>query len=300
MSETAVIENLLTPFMLEGGHVRGRVVRLGNVASTILTRYDYPPAVVRMLGELLVIAGMLSSNLKHEGIFTIQMRGKGLIPLVVVDAVYGGAIRGYADLSLESAKAITEMTDATPRAIMGEGAYLAITFDPGADMQRYQGVVELVGDTIADALMHYFALSEQLDVELRLAVSDAAPWAASGIIVERMPQASAEISQENQETWRYAQALMATVKTDELLDPLLDAPALLYRLFHEGGVRVYDHHTLSVGCRCSRERISNLLLSMSEVDRADMVVDGMASVHCQFCNKSELFSPTEIGLGSLQ
>lgn len=296
MSEHTAIENLLTPFMLEGGHVRGRVVRLGSVASTILTRYDYPPAVVRMLGELIVIAGMLSSNLKHEGIFTIQMRGNGLIPLVVVDAVYGGAIRGYADISPESARAINEMTDATPRAMMGEGAYLAITFDPGADMQRYQGVVELVGDTIADALMHYFMLSEQLDVELRLAVSDTAPWAASGIIIERMPEASAEVSEENQETWRYAKALMATVKADELLDPLLDAPALLYRLFHEGGVRVYDHHTLSVGCRCSRERISNLLLSMSEIDRADMVVDGAISVHCQFCNKNELFTPEAVGL----
>lgn len=301
MSETTVIENLLTPFMLEGGHVRGRVVRLGNVANTILSRYDYPPAVVRMLGELVVIAGMLSSNLKHEGIFTIQMRGKGLIPLVVVDAVYGGAIRGYADISPEAANEIAALgKDATPRAMLGEGAYLAITFDPGEQMQRYQGVVELVGDTIADALMHYFTLSEQLDVELRLSVSDTAPWAASGIIVERMPEASSEASEENQEAWRYAQALMATVKADELLDPLLDAPALLYRLFHEGGVRVYDHHTLSVGCRCSRERISNLLLSMSEIDRADMVVDGVANVHCQFCNKSELFTPEDLGLGGVQ
>lgn len=300
MSHTAAISNLLTPFMLESGHVRGRVVRLGDVAATILSRYDYPPPVRRMLGELVVIAGMLSSNLKHEGIFTIQIRGNGLVPLVVVDAVFGGAIRGYADVSPEAAKAIAALDDVSPRALVGEGAYLAITFDPGADMQRYQGIVELTGDSIADALGHYFTLSEQLDVEVTLAVSEAAPWAAAGLIVERMPEASAAVAEENLDGWRYAKALLATVKREELLDPLLDAPALLYRLFHEGGVRVYDAHTLSVGCRCSRERISGLLLGMPLVDRADMIVDGVASVHCQFCNKAEIFTPTELGLTGTQ
>lgn len=300
MSHTVAIDNVLTPFMLEGGHVRGRVVRLSSVAATILSRYDYPAPVVRMLGELIVIAGMLSSNLKHTGIFTIQMRGSGIVPLVVVDAVFGGAIRGYADVSPEAATTISQMTHATPRTLMGEGAYLAITFDPGADMQRYQGVVELVGDSIAEALMHYFTLSEQLDVEVRVAVTDHAPWAAAGIMVERMPETSAEATDENLEAWRYAKALMATVKDDELLDLMLDAPALLYRLFHEGGVRVFDHHPLSVGCRCSRERISGLLLGMAATDRADMIVDGVASVHCQFCNKSEIFTPSDLGLAGVQ
>jgi molecular chaperone Hsp33 len=300
MSHNAVISNLLTPYMLENGHVRGRVVRLGDVAATILSRYDYPAPVRRMLGELLVVAGMLSSNLKHEGIFTIQVRGNGLVPLVVVDAVYGGAIRGYADVSPEAAVAIAALDDTSPRALVGEGAYLAITFDPGADMQRYQGIVELTGDSIAQALGHYFHLSEQLDVEVCLAVSDAAPWAAAGMLVERMPEATPEVAEENMDAWRYAKALLATVKREELLDPLLDAPALLYRLFHEGGVRVYETHTLSVGCRCSRERITNLLLSMPLVDRADMIVGGVASVHCQFCNKAEIFTPAELGLGEMQ
>ena len=290
------IENLLTPFMLEGGHVRGRVVRLGDVAHTILSRYEYPPPVVRLLGELLVVAAMLSANLKQEGIFTIQIRGKGLIPLVVVDAVYGGALRGYAEVSPEADATIRAMTDYSPSALVGEGAYLAITLDPGQAMQRYQGIVALEGDSVAAALSNYFVHSEQLDVEVKLAVSEAEPRIAAGMLVERMPEATGAATEPNREAWRYAKAMLGTVKTEELLDPLLDAPALLFRLFHEEGARVFPAHALSVGCRCSRDRIEQLLLSMSASDRLDMIVDGKASVHCQFCNKAEIFSPTEIGL----
>ena len=293
------MESLLTPFMLEGGHVRGRIVYLGQVADTILSRYEYPPAVVKLLGELIVVASMLSSNLKQNGVFTIQIRGNGLIPLIVVDAVYGGAIRGYAEVSAEAGEKINALNDPSPRELVGQDSYLAITLDAGDDMQRYQGIVALEGDSVADALMEYFTRSEQLDVQLQLAVSETAPWAAAGIIVERMPTAGDETVETNLESWRYASALMGTVKADELLDPLLDAPSMLYRLFHEEGVRVYPAHELSVGCRCSRQRIHALLISMAINDRADMILDGKASVHCQFCNKSELFTPAELGLGGV-
>jgi molecular chaperone Hsp33 len=296
MTIEAPIENLLTPFMLEGGHVRGRIVRMGEVANTILGRYDYPPPVVKLLGELVAMAAMLSASLKQEGVFTIQIRGKGLIPLIVVDAVYGGAIRGYAEVSPEAAEAIRALDNPTPRAMVGEDGYLAITLDPGAEMQRYQGIVALEGDSIAEALTHYFTLSQQLDVQVQLAVSETAPWFAAGAMIERMPEASTSAGEENLEAWRYAQAITGTIKADELLDPLLDAPALLYRLFHEEGVRVYPAHPLTVGCRCSRARIEQMLLGMSALDRADMIVDGVASVHCQFCNKAELFTPSELGL----
>lgn len=295
MTQLMPNENLLTPFMLEGSHVRGRIVRLGDVAGTILSRYDYPPAVVRLLGELLVMAAMLSANLKQEGIFTIQIRGKGLIPLIVVDAVYGGALRGYAEVSDDAAATIRALPEYSPRALVGDDAYLAITLDPGAGMQRYQGIVGLEGDSVAEALTNYFTQSEQLEVQLTFAVSDAAPYAASGMMVERMP-IEGVVAEANDESWRYARAVLGTVTADELLDPLLDAQSLLYRLFHEEGVWVYAATELSVGCRCSRERIQRLLLGMDAADRADMVVEGKASVHCQFCNKSELFSPAQLGL----
>jgi len=300
MTEQALIESLLTPFMLEGGHVRGRMVYLSDVADTILSRYDYPKAVVKLLGELIVVASMLSSNLKQNGVFTIQIRGNGLIPLIVVDAVYSGAVRGYAEVNDAAAEKIREMKKPTPRDMVGQDSYLAITLDAGEDMQRYQGIVALEGDTVADAFMEYFTRSEQLDVQLQLVVSEQAPWVAAGMIVERMPTGSDEAAEANMEAWRYASALMGTVKGDELLDPLLDAQAMLFRLFHEEGVRVYPAHPLSVGCRCSRQRIHDLLMSMNITDRADMILDGKASVHCQFCNKSELFIPAELGLPTAQ
>ncbi len=291
----------LTPFMLEGGAVRGRVARIGDAANIILTRYDYPKQVAQLLGELLVVAALLSANLKQAGIFTLQIRGKGLIPLIVVDAVFGGALRGFAEVSAEAAEKINAMKGGySPRALVGDDAYLAITFDPGDEMQRYQGIVALEGDSIAEALTNYFTHSEQLEVEVRLAVEKNGAWGAGGMMVERMPDAQLLATEESNEAWRYARAMFATIQNDELLDPLLDAPNFLYRLFHEEGVRVYPAHPLSVGCRCSRERIHSLLMSMSLEDRAEMVVNGKIDVHCQFCNKSQIFSPQDVGLAGKQ
>lgn len=294
MSNALQLFDILTPFMLEGASVRGRLVRLGPVADTILGRYDYPPHARRLLGELLLAGAMLSANLKQQGIFTIQVRGNGHIPLIVVDAVFGGVIRGYADVRESSREWIREMKEYSPRALLGDGAYIAITYDPGEGQQRYQGIVALEGDSIADALMAYFTNSEQLDVRVKLTTTKEEPWRAGGIMIERMP--SAPNDTKAIESWAYAQAVTATVTNEELIDPLLDAPELLYRLFHEEGVWVYDPHPLEVGCRCSRERITNILLGMKLEDRAHMVVDGKIDVHCQFCNKSEIFTPAEIGL----
>ena len=301
MANVPVITDQLTPFMLEGGGVRGRVVRLGESASVVLGRYDYPPKVAQLLGELLVTAALLSANLKQSGIFTLQIRGEGLVPLVVVDAVFGGALRGFAEVSADAAKQINAMQGGySPRALVGEGAYLAITFDPGEDMQRYQGIVALEGDSIAEALTNYFTHSEQLEVEVRLAVENDGSWGAGGMMIERMPDAQLLATEESNETWRYARAMFATIQNDELVDPLLDASNFLYRLFHEEGVLVYPAHGLSVGCRCSRDRIMGILMSMSLEDRAEMVVDGRIDVHCQFCNKSQLFSPQDVGLAGKQ
>ena len=294
MTSDLPLFNTLTPFMLEGGAVRGRVVRLGSVTETILSRHDYPPHVARLLAELLVAASMLSANLQPEGIFTIQVRGQGMVPLVVVDAVYGGQLRGYADVQPDMIESINALETYSPRALVGEGAYFAITFDAGKD-KRYQGIVSLEGDSVADALMAYFTNSEQLQVGVQFATGSDGHWTAAGLMIERMPDIPGT---DIDETWRYAKAVTGTVTDEELLDPLLDAPALLYRLFHEQGVWVYDPHTMSVGCRCSRERIITILTGMNLEDRADMVVDGRVEVHCQFCNKTEVFLPGDIGLSA--
>lgn len=300
-----IAANNITPFLIDRAGVRGRMVRLTSVADTILSRYDYPAPVASILGELLVVASMLSSNLKQDGIFTIQIRGNGLVSLLVVDAVYGGQLRGFADISDSAQAAIAKLGEgATHQQLFGSDAYFAITLDPGPDMQRYQGVVALEGTSVTEALTHYFTHSQQVDVLFRLAVAkqtlpgaSAAHWVAGGLMIERLPpESGVEAVESSDEGWRYANAIAATLKSEELIDPLLDAPSLLYRLYHEEGVWVQDPQPAQVGCRCSRQRIHDLLLSMPATDRADMVVDGEVSVHCQFCNKTERFTPTEIGL----
>lgn len=317
-----VAADSVTSFLINDADVRGRFVRLGPVADTVLGRYDYPPAVARLLGELLLVAAMLGSNLKHQGIFTIQIRGEGLIKLLVVDAVFGGQLRGFAEVTDENRAAIEKLGEgATPAQLFGENAYFAITLDPGESMQRYQGVVGLEGESITDALTAYFTHSQQVEVLFKLALSRSDKnWIAGGLMIERLPEGSRsqdaidteldeasslrrdsivkealaeEIGDEN---WRYARAIAETVKQTELTDPMLDAPTLLYRLYHEEGVWVEDAQPLSTGCRCSRQRIEDLLRSMPLTDRADMVVDGVASVHCQFCNTTEKFTPEQLGL----
>jgi len=286
----------LTPFLLHDSDVRGRFVRLNDTIDTILNRHDYPEPVSKLLGELLVVVAMLSSNLKSEGIVTLQMKGNGSVPMLVVDAVSGGDIRGYADLAQGAAADIASLKHITPRALMGEDSYLAITLDMGDTEQRYQGVVGLEGESMVDALNAYFRNSQQLDVAFKLVVGKKdGHWCAAGAMIERLPNESST-SEEAAEAWHYAQAMLHTLKTDELLDVSLDANELLYRLYHEQGVVAYEAKTISTHCRCSRERIHSLLMSMPEQDRREALLDGKVSVHCQFCNTAQEYTPEQLSL----
>ena len=161
-----MLADSLTPFMINELPVRGRVVRLGAVVDQILSRHNYPEAVSRALAETLVIAGMLASNLKHQGVFTIQVQAKGAVTLLVVDAVFGGALRGYAQFDESKVAALPKNSDLQD--MFGEG-HLAITLDTGEGAQRYQGIVPLEGDSVCDAVSRYFTQSQQMDISLKLA-----------------------------------------------------------------------------------------------------------------------------------
>lgn len=293
------------PFLLENAPVRGRIVRLDDTLHTILSRHEYPRCVANLLTEALVAASMLASQLAEGGILTLQMKGSGPVPLLVADAVYGGALRGYAEIAPESRMALEALPQASPQQLVGEDGYLAITLDLGGGAQRYQGVVALEGDSLAESLNSYFLNSQQLAVAFRFAHGayeggEGARPIAGGLMLERLADEGeknlALTSEESDEAWRYANAVFHTLTKEELSDSALDMQALLFRLFHEQGVRAFAPTLLSVGCRCSRERIVNLLRSMDQSDRLDMIVDGEVSVHCQFCNKTERFLPPEIGL----
>lgn len=302
--------DIIQPFMLHNSVMRGRLVRLDNVLNAILSRHAYHDVVAKYLAEMLMLGAMLSSNLPEGGILTLQVKGNGAVSLMVVDVQHDGSIRGYANMSEASLNALNEIakTSSHPRVedVFGTG-YLAITLDTSRG-EPYQGIVPLEGESLADAVTHYFTQSQQLEVMFHHCVSrrmdtEGKPhWIAAGIMLERMPEFAAHsmpptmLDGEGAENnnWNYQSLVVRTASEEELSDPFLAPSALLYRLFNEGGVWVYDTQAMYDQCRCSREKITRVLSSISVSELKDMCVDGVISVQCQFCSREEVFTPDEV------
>ena len=289
--------DVIRPFQVESAGLRGRFVRLGPIASTILSRHDYPPAVSRLLGEALVLTATFAAALKFDGVFTLQMRGDGPVSLVVADYVSAagkpGAIRGYAQFD---AARLTQAlaggaTPSVPR-LLGNGQ-LVFTVDQGVK-DRYQAIVALDGATMADCAHAYFRDSEQIDTTIRVAagLGRSGEWRAGCLMVQRLPEAHRGPTAE--EDWRRVAVLAQSLSERELLDDALEPDALLWRVFHEEGVRVYNPVALEVGCRCTRERVEKVLGSFPRSEIAEMAVDGRITVNCQFCNRAFEFDPESI------
>lgn len=298
-------DDLIQPFQIEGRAVRGRLVRLGPLVDEILHRHAYPDPVAALLAEMVALAAVLSAALKFEGVFSLQTKGDGAIRLMVADVTSAGDVRGYAqfdDEQLAAASADPATASAPVPHLLGSG-YLAFTVDQGPHTERYQGIVELSGGTLVDCVHHYFRQSEQLQADIKLAVGREARtdggglgWRAGALMVQRMPPAGAPatVAEEAEEDWRRALALTASSTPGELLDPALAPNDLLYRLFHEDGVRVFAPGTLRAACRCSRERVERVLRSMPRGEIETLKVDGAVVVTCEFCNDSYRFSDEDL------
>jgi len=282
-----IVDDLILPFQIEAQRLRGRLVRLGPLADEILHRHDYPAPVARMLAEMLALAALLAGALKYEGVFTLQTSGDGPIRLMVADVSSAGAMRGYAQF--DAARLPAEAEASVPR-LLGAG-HLAFTVDQGDFTDRYQGIVELVGATLADCIHHYFRQSEQLQGALRLAVTQTSGhWRAGALMLQRLPPPEDSREAEGAEDgWRRALAFMASVRNAELTDQDLAPDALLYRLFHEDGVRVFRSHALVAGCRCSRERVELVLRAMPADELSSLQAEGEAVITCEFCNRKYRF-----------
>jgi molecular chaperone Hsp33 len=302
-------DDMVLPFQIDSHALRGRLVRLGSTIDAILNRHDYPEPVAVLLGEALVLAAALAATLKYDGVFTLQTKGDGPVTMMVADVTTEGALRGYAQVNrskLEAAlasatrgAAAAGLDGPVPR-LLGAG-YLAFTVDQGPETERYQGIVELTGATLADCIHHYFRQSEQFQAAINLAVgrvadaTDSQPrWRGGALMIQRLPDPRGAEAEEREEGWRSAMVLMASGTRKELLDPALPPERLLYRLFHEEGVRVYQTRHLSDSCRCSRQRVTGMLrgLPMAELD--DLKVDGKLIVTCEFCNRSYGFSEGDL------
>lgn len=292
-------DDLILPFQAEHADVSGRLVKLGPVVDTILSRHAYPEAVSQLLGEAVALTALLGAALKFEGKFILQASTDGPVDLLVADYQVPGGLRGYARFSKDRLEA--QPPDGN---LLGQG-HLAMTIDRGLDTERYQGVVPLEGESLTEAADTYFRQSEQLPTFIRLAVArhyragdkgeSAWTWRAGGLLVQKLTReggrTGARVSALAEEDWARAKALAETVEDHELLDPMLPADRLLYRLFHEEQVRAFRAVPLESYCSCSQARVEELLKRFSPEDLAQMVVDGEVWVTCEFCNRRYRFDP---------
>lgn len=280
-------------FQIEGLDVRGRLVRLGPELGRVLAAHGYPQAVAEMLAETLTLGAVLSSALKYDGLFTLQVQSDGPISLMVADLTSQGAMRGYARFDAGRVADAAARSGAPVPRLLGNG-HLAFTVDQGAGTERYQGIAALDGATLAECAHHYFRHSEQLDTAIFLAarVENGGAARSGALMVQRMPLQHMADEAEAEDGWRRAVAILASLTADELLDPALDPQRLLFRLYHEDGVRAWEPHALRHQCRCSRDKVARTLKSFP---RDEVVMDdGGAHVVCEFCKAQYAFSPADL------
>jgi molecular chaperone Hsp33 len=311
------VDDLVLPFAVEGLDVRGRVVRLGPALDTILARHHYPDAVARVVGEASALTVLLGASLKLEGSFQLQTRSDGPIEMLVVDFDAPDRLRAFARFDQERVAALGQGVTRSAE-LLGEGV-LAMTIDQGSDTSRYQGVVALEGQGLEEAAHQYFRQSEQIPTRVRLAVAEqftggSHAYRAGGLMVQFLPSSPERARQADldpgdvpeghsvehepkpdDDAWVEAKTLVDTVEDHELIDPSVASERLLYRLFHERGVRVFEGQAVREACRCSQQRIMAMMRRFNERDRRDMVGEnGRVEVTCEFCSRKYDLDPAEI------
>ena len=302
-------EDCVASFQLEGRPVRGRIARLSETADLVLSAHDYPVSVARLVGEAALLAVLIGDSLKFEGKLIIQasgpssqgrqVEGEGPVAFVVADFVPGEGVRAYAKYDEERVRTLEAATGSPVGAqmLLG-GGHFAMTVDPGPGLERYQGVTAIEGESLADAAEHYFAQSEQVPSRLRLAVGrhhDGARerWRAGGALIQRI--AGDDRRGETDDDFEHARALFDTLGDDELIDPNLSAGRVLYRLFHEDGVRLEEVRPAPRRCACTQERLAELLARFNTSDREHMSDEaGQVAMTCEYCNHEWRFSAEEI------
>ena len=293
----------VTVFQLDGQPVRGRAVKLGPALDKALRPNGdnrYPDSVARLLGEAMMTGALVAQSLKFDGRLVVQCHGtnQGAVSLLMADCTTDGHIRGYARWDDEKLKEI-ELDSRNPGAneLLGGGTF-SMTIDQGPDMEQYQGIAAIEGASLSDCAEHYFNQSEQIPTRIKLACgqaldADGSHWTGGGMMIQKI--ADDEARPDTKQPWQTAQTLFATLTDAELIDPDLSTNRLLFRLFHEDGVRVVDTHSVDAECRCSRERLLNTLKSFDKSALEDMAENNAITANCEFCATEYVFPLADIG-----
>ena len=310
----------VVPFEVGGLDLRGRAVQLGPVLDTILPRHGYPEPVAALLAQAMVLTVLLGTALKFEGKFIVQTRTDGPVDLLVADFATPHSLRAYARFDAEKLEAAVVAGRTAPEELLGKGV-LALTVDQGAFMQRYQGIVQLDGASLEEVARTYFRQSEQIPTDLRLSVArqivpgadgPVAHWRAGGLLAQFLPEApermraadlpggddpngdeGEDVQDGADDAWAEVRSLLATISPDELFDPTVGSERLLYRLFHEHGVRVFDSVAIKDDCSCSREKIRAILDGFTAEEITESTENGTIRVSCEFCSQHYEFDPAE-------
>lgn len=294
-----VADDLVASFSLVGAPVRGRVARVSaNALDPILRRHDYPRPVAMLLGEALTLAALVGSLLKADGKVIVQAQGEGPVTLLVAEHRADGGLRGYARLAPGAAAGLANAHRMPPADILGAGT-LVLTLDQGEERTTHQGVVALDGETLAQCAESYFRESEQTETHIRLAVGElmsaSAPplWRGGGMLLQRIAADAAR--GDPGEDWNRASMLFATVRDEELIDPDLASDRLLFRLFHEEGVRMAEPAPLTDRCTCSEARLTAVMKQFPADElRALIEPDGLLHARCQFCAREYKIPPENV------
>jgi molecular chaperone Hsp33 len=270
----------LQRFIFDDADVRGEIISLEQSYTHVLATHDYPEPVAELLGEFLAAAALLSATLKFDGILTLQARSEGEIPLIMAEATSDKHLRGIA-------RGAEDATSTDFNTLLKD-ARLSITIEPRQG-QRYQGVVPMDGANLAECIEHYFAQSEQLSTRLWFCSNN---QRAAGLLLQELPASDIPREQREQQ-WQHISKLAETLTTDELLE--LDAETLLYRLYHQEQVRLFEPDSVEFCCSCSEERIGKALMSVGQLELNEIIAEqGEIALNCEFCNQKYQFNQQQV------
>lgn len=291
-------------FFIDNGAFQGRLIRLNEVVNTILEKHAYPRPVSAVIAESTVLAAMLASTLKYDGLFTLQTQSNGPVSMIVVDVTSAGKIRACAKFDeqrLEAGQTLRKTSGEIEPAphLMGAG-HLAFTVDQGKNTELYQGIVDLQGKNLTECALRYFKQSEQIDTNLKLFLlppqGESKTWLAAGIMLQKMPlKGGAAVDADTAtEAWNEANVFLESLSENEVFDASLSSADILHRLFHGNDLKIVQTKEYSFGCRCSRDKLLNTLSTFSKEDIASMVENGKITATCHFCSAQYCFDPGEL------
>jgi len=260
-------------FLIDNTHVRGELVQLDQAWQALQATATYPAPIRKVLGEALAAVSLLATTLKFNGSLILQINASAPVHMLVVQATSDNTVRGLARWNEEISD------DMEYQDLFKEGRII-ITVEPNDGGERYQSIVALTGESLAESLKHYFEESEQLPTRLWLAANDKK---ATGLLLQRLPNHDDEFNDPEDDSWNRTLALSETISSEELLS--LAPETLLHRLYHEEALRLFEPDSIAFKCQCSQQKVEAMIRSLGANEARDIIKkQGSIEIDCEFCN----------------